>query len=155
MTDTAGRVASPAAEDQRTTDAKRAALTAYAGYLSASRRAEQQGDPFAPDLRRYLADPLLTQVRVTVRQVREHGATRTGTLHSDPEVTTVSLDTNPATVLIQDCLDATGYRLVYRRNSAPVPGSTGGRYLVTATATRYPDGRWLINTGASYRDQPC
>ncbi|MFB9234879.1 hypothetical protein ACFFWC_04920 [Plantactinospora siamensis] len=155
MSDTAAHAASPAADDPHAADAKRAALAAYAGYLSASRRAEQRGDPTSPELRRYLADPLLTQVRVMVREVHAHGATRIGTMRSNPEVTTVSLADDPATVVIQDCLDATGYRLVYRRNSAPVPGSTGGRHLVTATATRYPDGRWLISDGAAYQDQPC
>lgn len=80
---------------------------------------------------------------------------RTGTLKSDPTVTGVSLDTVPATVSIQDCLDATGYKLVYVKSKSVVPGSASGRYIATATATRYDDGRWLINTGAAHLDQPC
>ncbi|MFC7546448.1 hypothetical protein [Plantactinospora sp. GCM10030261] len=155
MTGGAAPTAAPTADDARTTAAKQLALDAYGGYLAASRTAEQKGDPFHPDLRKYLADPLLTSVRVTVRDVKAHGATRTGTLRSDPTVTSVSLDAQPPTVVIQDCLDASGYRLIYRKNSAPVPGSAGGRYLVTATATRYSDGRWLISSGTAFRDQPC
>ncbi len=155
LTGPAGPTASPSADAAKTADAKQAALKSYAGYLAASRRAEQQGDPFIPDLRRYVADPLLTQVRLAVRKNQTHGAIRQGSVRSDPEVTTVNLDTNPATVEIQDCLDTSGYRLVFRRNSAPVPDAAGGRYLVTATATRYPDGRWLINSGTTHQDQPC
>lgn len=79
---------------------------------------------------------------------------RTGTLRSDPVVTAVSLDSTPATVDIQDCLDATDYRLVYVRTHKVVPGTAGRRHLATATATRY-GGRWLINTGAAFEDQPC
>jgi hypothetical protein len=135
--------------------AKKSALDAYAGYLAASREAERASDPLHPELKKYLADPLLTRVRLAIRDAKEHGAMRTGTLISDPTVTEVSLDTVPATVSIQDCLDATGYRLVYTRNKAVVPGSASGRHLVTATATRYPDGRWLISAGAVHRDQPC
>ncbi|MGC4861994.1 hypothetical protein [Micromonospora sp. DT68] len=135
--------------------AEKAALDAYAGYLAASRAASGRSDPHAPELSRFLADPLLTRVQMSILQAKEHGAMRTGTLKSDPTVTSVSLDSKPATVEIQDCLDATGYRLVYAKDRRVVPGSGGGRHLATATATRYPDGRWLINSGAAHQDQPC
>ncbi|RKN24156.1 hypothetical protein D7147_03975 [Micromonospora musae] len=135
--------------------AGKAALDAYSGYLTASRTASRNSDPHAPELSRFLADPLLTRVRVAIREAKEHGAMRTGTLKSDPTVTAVSLNTVPATVEIQDCLDATGYRLVYTKDRRVVPGSGGKRYIATATATRYPDGRWLISAGTAHQDQPC
>ncbi|WCN81746.1 hypothetical protein [Micromonospora sp. LH3U1] len=135
--------------------AEKAALDAYSGYLAASRTASGRSDPRAPELSRFIADPLLTRVRLSIRDAKEHGAMRTGTLKSDPTVTAVSLDATPATVDIQDCLDTTGYRLVFAKDKRVVPGSGGGRHLSTATATRYPDGRWLINFGATHRDQPC
>ncbi|MER7330780.1 MULTISPECIES: hypothetical protein [unclassified Micromonospora] len=135
--------------------AREAALAAYAGYLAASRTASGRSDPHHPDLSRFVADPLLTRVRLSIHEAKEHGAMRTGTLVSDPTVTSVSLDSSPPTVEIQDCLDATGYRLVYARNKRVVPGTGGTRHLVTATATRYPDGRWLINAGAAHEDLPC
>ncbi|MCI4063656.1 hypothetical protein MRQ36_14100 [Micromonospora sp. R77] len=135
--------------------AGKAALTAYSGYLDASREASARSDPRHPALARFLADPLLTRVRLAIRDAKEHGAMRTGKLVSDPTVTSVDLAADPPTVEIQDCLDATGYRLVYARDHRVVPGTGGGRYLATATATRYPDGRWLISTGAAHEDQPC
>jgi len=144
-----------ASADARSAEAEKSALAAYAGYLAASRKAELAGDPLEPELRKYLADPLLTRVRLTIRDAKEHGAMRTGKLVSNPSVTVVDLDAVPATVSIQDCIDATGYRLVYRKNRAVVPGSAGGRYLATATATRYANGRWLISAGAVHEDQPC
>ncbi|MGK5441376.1 hypothetical protein ACSNN7_06040 [Micromonospora sp. URMC 105] len=141
------------AEEERV--AAKAALAAYSGYLTASREASRDSDPRHPALTRFLADPLLTRVRVAIGQARTHGAVRTGMLRSDPTVTSVSLGTVPQTVEIQDCLDATGYRLVYAKDRRVVPGSGGGRHLATATATRYPDGRWLISSGAAHEDQPC
>ncbi|WP_433116861.1 hypothetical protein [Micromonospora sp. CA-246542] len=135
--------------------AEKAALGAYSGYLTASRTASRRGDPHAPELSRYLADPLLTRVQLSIRDAKEHGAMRTGTLRSDPTVIAVDLDSDPATVEIQDCLDATGYRLVYTKDQRTVPGSGGGKHLATATATRYPDGRWLISSGVAHQDQPC
>ncbi|MEO3775023.1 hypothetical protein [Micromonospora sp. B9E7] len=151
-----------AREEERRTDpeierqaAEKAALDAYSGYLAASRTASGRSDPRAPELARYLADPLLTRVQLSIRDAKEHGAMRTGTVKSDPTVIAVSLDAKPATVEIQDCLDTTGYRLVYAKDKRVVPGSGGGRHFSTATATRYPDGRWLINSGTTHRDQPC
>ncbi|MEH1012475.1 hypothetical protein V6U90_05035 [Micromonospora sp. CPCC 206060] len=151
----AGRQADPApASSAENATASQAALAAYAGYLDASREASRVGDPLHPALPKYLADPLLTRVRLTIRTAKEHGAMRTGTLKSDPVVTSVNLDTVPATVEIQDCLDATGYRLVDIKTKKVVPGTNGRRYLATATATRYA-GRWLISAGAAHEDQPC
>ncbi|GGM20396.1 hypothetical protein [Micromonospora yangpuensis] len=135
--------------------ARKAALAAYAGYLAATRAASRNSDPHHPQLTRYLGDPLLTRVRVTIRETKERGAMRTGKIVSDPTVTSVDLISEPPTVEIQDCLDTTGYRLVYTRNNKVVPGSGGSRHLATATASRYPDGRWLIRAGEAHQDQPC
>ncbi|MEV0717279.1 hypothetical protein [Asanoa sp. NPDC050611] len=141
--------------DPETAKATKSALDAYAGYLAAARKAEAIPDPNYPELKKYLGDPLLTRVRTTIRDIKEHGAMRTGKLISDPRVTAVSLDSVPATVSIQDCIDATGYTMVNARTKKPVPGQKAGRYVATATASRYPDGRWLISAGLSHRDQPC
>ncbi|MBM0229206.1 MULTISPECIES: hypothetical protein [Micromonospora] len=148
--------ATPAAHsDAAEQAAGKTALAAYSGYLKASRAASERSDPTHPALARFVADPLLTRVRLAIREAKEHGAMRTGTLVSDPTVVSVSLDADPPTVEIQDCLDATGYRLVYAKDRRVVPGTGGGRYLATATATRYPDGRWLVNAGAAHQEQPC
>ena len=141
--------------DARTARAEQSALAAYTGYLEAARVAEGIPDPHHPGLKKYLADPLLTTVRVAISDVKEHGAMRTGKLVSDPRVTAVSLDSVPATVTIQDCLDASAYRMVYAKNHKAVPGHAAGRYVATATAVLYGDGRWLINSGVAHRDQPC
>ncbi|MFR9777221.1 hypothetical protein ACL02O_14325 [Micromonospora sp. MS34] len=152
----AGHDVAPAAHSTANEDAAgKAALAAYSGYLEASRQASERSDPAHPALARFLADPLLTRVRVAIRDAKEHGAMRTGKLVSDPAVVSVDLSADPPAVQIQDCLDATGYRLVYAKDRRVVPGTHGGRYLATATATRYPDGRWLVNTGATHQDQPC
>ncbi|RKN48286.1 hypothetical protein [Micromonospora endolithica] len=154
---TAAADAAPARTDRKTAElaAGKAALAAYSGYLTASREASGRSDPHLPELSTFVGDPLLTRLRLSIRQAKRNGAVRTGKLVSDPAVVSVSLDTVPPTVEIQDCLDATGYQLVYARDQKVVPGTRGTRHLVTATATRYPDGRWLISAGAAHQDQPC
>ncbi|MET8832410.1 hypothetical protein ABZV78_00625 [Micromonospora sp. NPDC004540] len=151
-----GRAAAPAAHSTvEEESAGKAALAAYSGYLDASQAASARSDPGHPALARFVADPLLTRVRMAIRDAKEHGAMRTGKLVSDPTVVSVDLTADPPTVEIQDCLDATGYRLVYAKDHRVVPGTRGGRHLASATATRYPDGRWLISAGAGHQDQPC
>ncbi|MGC4894524.1 hypothetical protein [Micromonospora sp. DT31] len=151
-----GRATAPATHSTAEEKAAgNAALSAYSGYLAASRTANARSDPGHPELSRYLADPLLTRVRVAIRDAKEHGAMRTGALVSDPTVVSVDLAADPPAVEIQDCLDASGYRLVYAKDRKAVPGTRGGRYLATATALRYPDGRWLVSDGAAHQDQPC
>lgn len=135
--------------------ASKAALAAYEGYLAASREASADPDPTHPALAKYLADPLLTRVRDTVRDLETHGAVRTGKMVSDPRVSALDLTGDPPTVSIQDCIDSSGYKMVYAKSKKPVPGAAGGRYVATATATLYPDGRWLISDGAVHQDQPC
>ncbi|MFV2124744.1 hypothetical protein ACFHWS_09370 [Micromonospora sp. LOL_013] len=145
-----------ATDDPATAEAAEAALAAYNGYLAAAEKAEHAADPHHPELKKYLADPLLAQVRLSIRDAKEHGAMRIGSLISEPTVTEVNLDSVPVTVVIQDCLDATNYRMVYADDTdTVVPGTEVSRYLATATATRYDDGRWLISGGFSHRDQPC
>lgn len=150
-----GKPVPVASTDMQVEEAKQAALAAYAGYLAASRKASEAADPHLPELREHLGDPLLTTVRLTIRNLRDAGAVRTGAVVSDPTVTDVNLTAVPATVSIQDCIDTTGYRMIYKKDKKTVPGSGGGRYVATATAARYPDGRWLINQGAAHPDQPC
>lgn len=154
-TDSGAMTAPTSSADPDTAAATQSALDAYSGYLAAARTAESIPDPNYPGLKKYLGDPLLTRVRTTIRDIKEHGAMRTGKLISDPRVTAVSLDSVPATVTIQDCIDATGYAMVDAKTKKKVAGHSAGRYVATATASRYPDGRWLIDSGASHRDQPC
>lgn len=145
-----------ATDDPAAAEAAEAALAAYNGYLAAAEKAEHAADPHHPELKKYLGDPLLTRVRLSIRDAKEHGAVRTGSLTSDPTITDINLDSVPMTVDIQDCLDATNYRMVYADDTdTVVPGTEVGRYLATATATRYDDGRWLISRGVAHRDQPC
>lgn len=151
----APEAASAPSADAREAEAAEAALTVYAGYLAAIQKAESAGNPQHSDLKKYVADPLLTRVRLAIRDAKENGAMRTGSLISDPTVTSVTLDTVPQTVSIQDCVDSTKYRLVYRKDKSPVPDTSVGRYLATATASRFPDGRWLINASEAHEDQPC
>ncbi|WP_026322119.1 hypothetical protein [Salinispora fenicalii] len=146
---------SPASGEVAERNARKAALAAYSGYLAVAQEASGDSDPHHPELTTYLADPLLTQVRFTIRTAKEHGAIRIGILRSDPVVTAVDVASVPAIVEIQDCLDATDWRLVYAEDERVVPGSQSTRHLATVTVSRYPDGRWLVNTGAAHEDQPC
>ena len=131
-----------------------AALAAYNGYMEAAQKASAIPDQRHPDLRKYLGDPLLSRVRAAIGLLEREGAVRQGKLITNPTVTVVDLESNPKTVHIQDCVDGTGYTMVYRTTRSAVPGKRNVRYVATATVTLFPEG-WLVSQGLSHEDQPC
>jgi hypothetical protein len=141
--------------DADVTRAGETALAAYRRYLAATAKASNSANPDEPDLRKYLADPLLSQVIYGVHQLKAKGAIQTGNTTSSPEVTSVNLRGTPPTVAIQDCIDKSDYRLMYKADHQPIPVTGLDRYRATATVTRYDDGRWLVNAATAHRDQSC
>ncbi|WP_051799614.1 hypothetical protein [Catenuloplanes japonicus] len=148
----------PSAASTETTDRSKAAdaaLAAYTGYMDAVQKASAIPDPRYPDLRKYLADPLLGRVQAGVSLLQREGAIREGRLITNPTVTVVDLESAPKTVQIQDCVDGTDYKMVYKTTRSAVPGKQNVRYVATATATFYPELGWLVSQGLSHEDQPC
>jgi hypothetical protein len=148
----------PSAAATETTDRSKAAdaaMAAYAGYMEAAQKASAIPDPRYPDLRKYLADPLLGRVQAGISLLQREGAIREGRLVTNPTVTVVDLESTPRTVQIQDCVDGTDYKMVYKTTRSAVPGKQNVRYVATATATLYPEIGWLISQGLSHEDQPC
>jgi hypothetical protein len=143
--------------DPTSAAAASAALAAYRGYLSASAGASAAGDPQFPQLREYLAEPLLTQVQLGVNNNAKHGAMYQGEVGSAPRVTEVKLAAQPPSVKIEDCLDYSRYVLVYRTNQSPVaiPSAGPTRYYGTATAVRLDGGRWFVNQATTDRSRSC
>ncbi|MFI5840185.1 hypothetical protein ACIA8K_10820 [Catenuloplanes sp. NPDC051500] len=148
----------PSAASTETTErsaAAEAAMAAYTGYMDAAQKASAIPDPRYPDLRKYLADPLLGRVQAGISLLQREGAIRQGRLVTNPTVTVVDLESTPRTVQIQDCVDGTDYKMVYKTTRSAVPGKQNVRYVATATATFYPELGWLVSQGLSHEDQPC
>ncbi len=149
--------ASSAPSVDPSTSAAEAALTAYRRYLAASMAANDAGDDWnrnLPELRRYIAEPLLSQVLSGLRGRAEHGAIYQGEIRSDPKVTGVNLGGSRPTVTVEDCLDYTNYVLVYRSNRSPVPvPDRNRRQYGQGTVTRYEDGHWRVSSATTYTNR--
>lgn len=137
-------------------DARAAVLAAYDSYIRASVEANRRGDPDYGGLELYTGGLLRAQVAQGIISHNENGRYYAGELKSEASVDSIDLDAEPPTATISACMDATDYRLVYREDDTPVPGTNEvRRYMAAATATMSTDGRWLITASVAYADQPC
>lgn len=133
--------------DPDVVEAERQARAAYAGYVQTWALALQTADPDSPDLARYVADPLLGEVRHNVRFIKDIGAVQIGAQTTTVLSVKVDPAANPPTVTINSCLDYRAIKLVYRSNQSPVPNATITDPTVSSVVTvwRYPTGQWLVN----------
>jgi len=137
-------------------DAREGALAAYDNYVRAYVAASASGDTAGKELANYTADPLLRQLRYDLVLKRDQGLTTKGEPSWAARVTKVNVESRPFTAAIEDCFDGTNWQTVYKSSGKPagVPGQAK-RYVVTAEATQYDDGRWLIRQSAAQRERPC
>jgi proteasome lid subunit RPN8/RPN11 len=126
-------------------EAANAALAAYGGFWQAYVAARAGDAVGQADLVRFVAEPLLSDVRFDLRRAQQDGVTYRGrpTLH--PQVVAIDLPGQPGTVTIEDCFDATGWLATYQNSGgSPAPGGSIERYLVMSTATLVAGKGWLI-----------
>jgi hypothetical protein len=157
---TAPASASPAAPsptvDAESAEARTRALEVYGKFREAHVAASAAADPQGGDLAKYVADPLLTQLRNDLYIRAQQGIVTTGRPVWNPTVTTVNVSARPFTVELEDCFDATAWKTVFKSSSkdAAVPNQAK-KYLVQAKVVQYDDGRWLVNTAKAERERPC
>ncbi|GIJ12230.1 hypothetical protein Van01_54440 [Micromonospora andamanensis] len=137
-------------------EARASALAAYDNYRKAYVAAAAADDPDGDELAKYTADPLLRQLKYELIQKRDQGLTTKGQPSWNAQVIKVNVDSRPFTATIEDCFDGTNWQTVYKSNGKPagVPGQAK-RYIVTAEAALYDDGRWLIRESTAQRERPC
>jgi hypothetical protein len=137
-------------------EARTSALAAYDNYRKAYVAAAASGDVEGKELAKYTGDPLLRQLKYELIQKRDQGLTTKGQPSWSARVTKVNVDSRPFTATIEDCFDGSNWQTVYKSNGKPagVPGQAK-RYVVTAEAALYDDGRWLIRQSTAQRERPC
>ena len=146
---------SPSASTEEVT-ARDKALAAFTGYREAQVQAYAKASIEGTGLTDYVGDPLLSEVRFSVAQLREQGLVGKGRPTWSPKVTKVDVTHRPFTVEIEDCFDHGSWDTVRKDNGKSVvaPGQAT-RYLVQSKAVQYDDGRFLIQESKAYRDRPC
>lgn len=127
---------------QPSADATRAqVLAVYDGYQRAQLAALLTGDDEAVALAAFTAEPLLSQTRNSIRQMREAGVIGRGEQRWSPRV--VELRRTSAT--IEDCADISGWTVVSVRTGdrVPPPPEQPEKFIVTSTA-KLLAGEWSI-----------
>jgi hypothetical protein len=137
-------------------DASTRAIAAYNGYWDTFVKAAANPAAPTPDLATYVADPLLTELRLTLRQIRDQGIVYKGRPTSSPRATSSNTTTAPFSVAIEDCFDSTDWVPVYSANgqSAAAPGQAS-RYVITSTMKLFDANGWLVVETAADRGRAC
>jgi hypothetical protein len=132
-------VAEPVAEDRV------AVLRAYDGYQASFATALAEGSFESADLKRYVGDPLLSELEMSVDFYRRMGVVHKGQPAWRPTVTELRSTGPDRSATIVDCFDSTAWEPVFRESgeSAAAPDQAQ-RYVITSTATYVQDHGWLI-----------
>ncbi|MEW2507904.1 hypothetical protein AB0878_46325 [Amycolatopsis sp. NPDC047767] len=137
------------------------ALAVYKQYWELSEQAEAKprAEDWRPAFVNLMADPALTMFVDELANLSSVPAHSVGEYHRSPKVQSVSL-TEPARVVILDCLDATDEHLVSDK-----PGEQGKnldnpaqprRYRLEVQVVRYPAPyRWLVQVVAPHLEESC
>jgi hypothetical protein len=112
-------------------------------------------DKARAELPTYTVDPLRTQLLLDLRQRRDARLHTTGKPAWTAKVARIDTAKTPFTATIESCYNATHYDLVHADGRpAGVPGQAK-KYVVTATATVFGDGKWYLQTSEADRTRTC
>jgi hypothetical protein len=137
-------------------DAAVKALASYDSFRATVVAASTTADYNNADLAKFVADPLLGQVRHSLYVDSANGLVRTGRPRWSPSATAVNVTTHPYTVQITDCFDNGDWTPVHKATGKSAAASgQASRYVVNATVKQYDDGRWLVQAATADRSRSC
>ena len=130
------------------------ALAAYLGFRDVQVRAEADPDQPVPELEDFAADQALVDELANLATLSQAGIAMSGEPVLDPAIAD-TVDADPPTVTIEDCVDVSGWGPVYvaTGESAAAPGSPE-RVLATATVSPR-EGTWKVVEIATDRSGEC
>jgi hypothetical protein len=120
------------------------AVAAYRGMWQAYDAALRVPDPSSADLARFAADEALRVLVSGVASVKGRGLRGTGGVAVSPRVVEFSPVDEPVRVLVRDCMDSSGSRLVRASPGPPYHDTPGGRRRGAAEVRRQADGSWKV-----------
>lgn len=133
-------------------------LAVYNGYLVAYRAAVAAPDPNeTTELRRYIGDPLLSQVGDTLQLLVNNNLVVQGGPKTNPRITELRVGATPPVATIEDCYDISEQHVLDKATGARKdPPNLALRYQVTYQAKFFDQTiGWLIVQGDAHRDRPC
>jgi hypothetical protein len=107
------------------------------------------------ELPKYTVDPLRTALLLDLQQRQSAGLHSTGQPVWTAKVTEINVAKSPFTATIESCYDATNYQLVNAKGQPAGVTGQAKKYVVTATAEVYGDGKWYLQNSQADRQRPC
>jgi hypothetical protein len=101
-------------------------------------------DPSSPALSRYATGEALRVLVSGLTSVKDKGLRGAGSVTVSPRVTEFSPAQEPVRVLVQDCMDSSGSRLVRASPGPPYTDTPEGRRRCVAELRRQGDGSWKV-----------
>lgn len=137
-------------------DAADKALAAYSGFLTAYATAGETANYESPELKNYLADPLLGDVVSDLYTKSKNGYITKGKPTFEVLRTDVHLNGQPTNVQLAVCFDDSKWDVVKKATGeSVVAAGQPHRYKVTTEVVQYDDGRWLVRKGPADRSATC
>lgn len=135
----AAPMSSPATPEET---ARQAAVLSYTGMWQQMAKAGETGDWQSPELAKYATGDALGVINRSLYTDNLNGVVTKGAPKTNPEVSKVDPQANPAMVMISDCGDDSGW-LKYK-NGQLINDTPGGRRSITAEVKKQQDGTWRV-----------
>jgi hypothetical protein len=130
-------------------------LAAYVGFSDAVSAAQRHPNRSPKGLKKFATDKALASTLATIALYRQQGIVVKGQATHDPQIVALTLDGDPATATIRDCVDITNVKAIYRQTGKSALAPTRSqRHFTTAQAVTV-NGRWMIRTVAADRTRTC
>ncbi|WP_322751229.1 MULTISPECIES: hypothetical protein [unclassified Frankia] len=119
------------------------AVAAYLGMWKADVQASHTADWQAPYLSRYASGSALQVLTGGLYADHLNGVVAKGEPVNNPQVTSVSPEDGPTTVMISDCSDSRNW-LQYRTDGSLLDSTPGGMRRIVAEVKKHTDGLWRV-----------
>ncbi|MGW2939825.1 hypothetical protein ACWDA7_51160 [Streptomyces sp. NPDC001156] len=96
-------------------------------------------------------------IRNDLDRLKGSGTVVRGEIGHDPKVTGLDMEAKTPKATLSDCIDLSKYEAydVKAKKVIPLPTAQPKRYLATAKAERWADGRWMVVDITTQGGRPC
>lgn len=136
--------------------AKKEAIDTYRNYWKEMEKTFASGTSRGTDLRQYAAGTALVVAEDAAKKRHAKGQMMTGgVVVANPTVTKIDMSRKVPSATLSSCLDITGWNVVERSSSKPVPlpSERLTRYVIASTIEKWPDGWKVIKDDPQVK--PC
>ncbi|MGY3677330.1 hypothetical protein ACVWXU_000953 [Streptomyces sp. TE33382] len=137
------------------TTATEQVLAAYRGMWAEQTKLYSSGSFSGSKLEEYAADKALSKVKAAALYYQGNGLVVKGAPVLSPKVTDLSLDTNPRTATVVDCVDSSNFVPENAKTGKKSDLDGANRRHVQTSKAYYGSNKWLIVDSTIDKDSTC